>query len=151
VTTTADRFDEAYDEREFAWLLSMEQRRSERSQTASALLLVDLEALPGLTSEPDPSDAARLFTILRGCLRRTDTVGWYRQDSVLGALLAGSRSRPSVSALDAIRQRVADALASSSAPGITRRLRVRVRPELESQHTSLSGVLTSPRTERARI
>jgi hypothetical protein len=139
----------AYSEKAFAYFLSLEQARSERSGCPFFLVQAELEARPGARAHVGPAEAAALFATLRSCLRETDYVGWYRYERVVGAVLTESRNGSCADVPRVVSQRVSQALSLRLAPGDARRLRVRVDqyaasrgPELDDlQELPLSALL----------
>jgi hypothetical protein len=79
--------DQVYNEAAFRYFLSLERKRSERSGDAFLLLLVDLEFGPGQSVDFEPDLAARVFLLMKPCLRETDFVGWYHAGKVAAAVL----------------------------------------------------------------
>ena len=118
---------EAYGEGAFAYFLSIEQDRSERSGRPFFLVLVDLlEEHSGVSGPIDPTVAAALLSGLRSCLRGTDFVGWYRQGRVVGAVLTESRSRHGTDVARVVTSRVTQMLSRRVRQQDAQRLRVRV-------------------------
>ena len=83
----------AYNEEAFRYLLTLERKRSERSGHPFLLLLVDLKAEPGSTVRIDREMAEKIFSSFWLCLRETDSVGWYREERIAGAVLTELTSR----------------------------------------------------------
>jgi hypothetical protein len=115
-----------YNEQVFRWLLSVEHRRSERSSRPFFLLLVDLKRRGGDPPRIDQVTADKLVVALRSGLRRTDAVGWYRQERVVGALLAEPRTMPGADVSEAVGRRVAEVLDANLAPERARQFRLRI-------------------------
>ena len=140
---------EAYGEDAFAYFLSIEQSRSERSGRPFFLVLVDLEEHPGVSGPVDPTVATELLSGLRSCLRGTDFVGWYRQGRVVGAVLTESRSQHGTDVARVVGSRVTQVLSLRLSLEDAHRLRVRVdrcampdatRPD-DLRELQLSGLL----------
>jgi hypothetical protein len=83
--TSSTRGD-AYSEEAFQYLLAVERKRSVRSGQPAILLLVRPRQ-NGVEVPLNAEVAETLFTSLRGCIRETDFIGWYRKDYVVGAVL----------------------------------------------------------------
>lgn len=130
-----DRRGQAYNEEAFRYFLALERHRSRRSGRAFVLLLVELTAQPGASARIDPDVVSELFSALSLCLRETDFVGWYREESVAGAVLTelGDRARADVCRL--VGQRVSGALGERLPSSTARRLQVRVY-----QHPEVDGL-----------
>jgi hypothetical protein len=90
-------------------------------------MLIELNRHPaGLNPEIDVVTAGKLFSILSGCLRETDFIGWYRDGRVAGAVLTqhGEPDRDDLS--EVVRRRVGKALEKHFPPDRPRGLQVRV-------------------------
>jgi lipopolysaccharide/colanic/teichoic acid biosynthesis glycosyltransferase len=72
------------DEVLFKRLLHLERRRSERTGSRFALLLVNMEEL-GSTSPPGTMN--NIGRAVGAALRETDITGWYKESSILGLIL----------------------------------------------------------------
>lgn len=127
-------FGEPYDEDTFRTFLSIERRRSERSDRAFFLLLVALTDEAGVPTPIPDAVASELFMTLRACLRRTDFVGWYRRGRVAGAVLTESPNRPEADVTLVVGRRVLGALGErfSSRGALRYRVRVYPHPELDT-------------------
>ena len=117
------RLGEPYDQDTFVRLLEVERRRFERGGRPFLLILVDLKDRSEASAHLGEVIAEELFLGLQSSLRGTDFVGWYRQGSVIGAVLTEVRNRPRRHVL---RQRLAEALRARLTPAASRRIRVRV-------------------------
>ena len=84
---TIDDSVRAYNERAFRYLLSIEQKRFERSGHPFALVLVDLRDALGVGVQMPEEVAVGVFAALSVGLRETDFSGWYRENEVAGAVL----------------------------------------------------------------
>jgi lipopolysaccharide/colanic/teichoic acid biosynthesis glycosyltransferase len=75
---------EVLSEEAFQRLISIERKRSERSQRPFVLLLID----PGgsLSSENNGRIPPALLSALQEATRETDVMGWYKTDSVMGVV-----------------------------------------------------------------
>ena len=78
---------EPYDERTFRYLLTLEQRRADRSGRPFVLIIVDIAADRNGRKALEPGLATTIFTGLSRCLRDTDFVGWYEDGHRAGAVL----------------------------------------------------------------
>jgi hypothetical protein len=122
-----DRLGTTYDEDTFRYFLSLEEKRSDRSNRPLLLVLVELKKEDaGKRLRFEPRIAGELFTALRACLRETDFVGWHRDGHVAGAVLThiGDTADADVSAL--ISQRVGEALCGRLPAHVASRLQVLV-------------------------
>jgi len=115
----------AYNEPAFRYFLTLERNRARRSVRPLLLALVKLRT----DAETEPDAVARtfatIFSALNTCVREVDFVGWYREGTVVGAVLASgggtiANLRQNVSA------RVVAALMTRLSPIEAKRLRVRV-------------------------
>ena len=72
----------------FHRVISLERKRSERSQRPFVLLLVDTCGDNGaIESGKNPSGVlVDVLTALQGATRETDTTGWYKEDSIIGVM-----------------------------------------------------------------
>ena len=69
----------------FHRMISIEQRRAERSQKRFLLMMLDLNGLAVVKKEPFPISKA-ITSALFPITRETDVIGWYKQNSVIGVL-----------------------------------------------------------------
>ena len=80
--TPGDR--EVLSEKTFKRMISLERKRSERSQEPFLLMLVDVG------SHPESKDSLRvletMISVLVDCSRDTDVIGWYRERDTLGVM-----------------------------------------------------------------
>ncbi|HKF57540.1 MAG TPA: sugar transferase, partial [Blastocatellia bacterium] len=74
----------ALSESAFLEAIRQERRRSERSGRPFLLMLAKLQTLP--SNGARIGAIRKLVSTVRGCVRETDTVGWYRQNQVLGVI-----------------------------------------------------------------
>jgi hypothetical protein len=122
-----DRLGTTHDQETFLYFLSLEEKRSERSNRPLLLMLVELKKEDaGMRARFEPRIAGELFAVLRACLRETDFVGWYRDGHVAGAVLThvGDTADADISAL--LSQRVGEALRGSLPAHVASRLQVLV-------------------------
>ncbi len=79
---------EVLSEDTFHRMISLERKRSERSQRPFVLLLVDTCAGDGAAEpggRPDPV-LVDLLSALQGATRETDVTGWYKESAVIGVM-----------------------------------------------------------------
>lgn len=93
--TKMDCFTE-FDEHTFHSLLNLEHRRCLRSGLDFHVLLCRLSTEEGARFRITGSVKSVLLSAIRESLCKTDHIGWFLQDLVLGVLLLGSDSRHSV-------------------------------------------------------
>jgi hypothetical protein len=76
-----------HDQRTFRSLLEFEHRRCLRSGHALHVLLCRLSTTDGARFPLNESFKQSLMSVVRESLRKTDHLGWFLQDLVLGAVL----------------------------------------------------------------
>ena len=108
-------------EQAFQYLLQIERRRSERTQGAFFLILIDGAAVAGGGVGPD-----RLFPIVCNAVRETDFVGWYRQGAVMGATLTQDGRTDTTPARAIVRDRIVQALHNQLPSPLVSQLRLRL-------------------------
>jgi hypothetical protein len=81
------RMPPAYDEDTFHYLLDIEQKRSEIANRPCFVMLIDFDRGADGGTPLDVAAADQVFSIVAGCLRGSDVVGWYRRGSIAGAVL----------------------------------------------------------------
>lgn len=116
----------AFNEEMFHHFLTIETKRSERSNRPFLLLLLKLKQESGTDTNIDSAVAARLFAGLSQCLRETDFVGWYRERQVVGAVLTQAGGEPSNEIAQVVRQKLHVALRAGVASDPFHRLQVHV-------------------------
>ena len=123
----------AYSEQGFRDLLTTERKRFERSGCPFLLLMVDLKEQDGGSAHLDSMVAGNIFSNLRLCLRETDSVGWYHEEHVAGAVLTELGDRRPLEVSSLIGRKVSETLSERLPSDVARRLRVRIyqHPELE--------------------
>ncbi len=105
---TAIKVDrDPYEDRDFLQLLYLERRRSERSSRPFCLTLLDGTAIEEL--ETRQSSFRQLFEQLRGAIRETDIIGWYKQDCTLAIIFANLNS-DDATVVNAVRTKVSGAV-----------------------------------------
>ncbi|MGC4097237.1 MAG: hypothetical protein QM706_08990 [Nitrospira sp.] len=80
-----------YREVAFRYLLESETRRSKRSGHTCRILLVYRIDTQGAVVPMGPHLSRLVIEALSGNLRATDYIGWYREEHIVGALLATMR------------------------------------------------------------
>jgi hypothetical protein len=139
------RLGQAYTERAFRHLLAIERTRSEKSGRPFGLLLVDVRAqLGGPSARLHPIVARELFEGLWSCLRDTDFIGWYRADTVVGAVLTEPADGPDTVAFDNVAARMSRLLSQHLPSGIASRVRLRLQlhgaPQAAGAHHLTRGL-----------
>jgi hypothetical protein len=105
------RYGYAYDEPAFRHLLALEQTRSAQLDLRILLLLVELKPPPLARLRVDPAGIAhRLFSVLSGCVRETDIVGWYRRHRVAGVVFTELADASGAEVSRLLQARIAGAL-----------------------------------------
>lgn len=117
---------EVYNEEAFRYFFEVERKRSERSCRPFLLLLVDLKKHPAATPEIDGPSARKIFSALSLCVRETDFVGWYRERSVVGAVLTQHGESASDELQQVITRRVSEVLNEGLSPDLASLVQVRV-------------------------
>lgn len=69
----------------FHRMISLERRRTSRSQKSFLLMLLDVGE--GQKSERNRRSLQKMLMVLSRVLRETDITGWYKENSVIGVLL----------------------------------------------------------------
>ena len=92
----------------FHRMISLERRRTSRSQKSFLLMLIDLgETWP---SESSQRTLRKLLNSLSPMLRETDVTGWYRENAVVGVMLTEVTEETQESIPTVIMGRLADSL-----------------------------------------
>ena len=113
---------DVYNEEAFRYFLDVERKRSEISNRPFLLLLVDVKK----QVEMDAPQAGSLFDALSVGLRETDFAGWYREGSVVGAVLTQHSSDVGTDGPDVVSRRVARVLQAALPEALASRLQIRV-------------------------
>jgi lipopolysaccharide/colanic/teichoic acid biosynthesis glycosyltransferase len=101
-------------EAEFHRMVSLERKRTERSQQAFLLILLELkEAGPGSNGN---SPAHIVSSVLSRAARETDVVGWYATGLVVGAMFTGLQPDNKSDILKSILARVRRVLQENLSP-----------------------------------
>ncbi|HET7104295.1 MAG TPA: sugar transferase [Terracidiphilus sp.] len=98
----------ALDEENFHRAISIERKRTERSQAPFVLML--LEIADNQDAAKRDAALARIVTALISASRDTDSVGWYKDKSTVGALFTGLVFSDKNMILNTILARVSEAL-----------------------------------------
>jgi lipopolysaccharide/colanic/teichoic acid biosynthesis glycosyltransferase len=80
----SDRHQSALGEGAFHRMISLERKRAERSRKPFLLML--LNAAGTLAKDQKRDLLAEVLSLLAACTRETDVAGWYKSDSVVGAM-----------------------------------------------------------------
>ncbi len=75
---------EIQNEKSFKRTIALERKRSERSQEPFLLMLVDVGSDP--ESKDSQNVLEKMTSVLMGCSRDTDVIGWYRERATLGVM-----------------------------------------------------------------
>jgi hypothetical protein len=127
----ASRARAAYNEEAFRYFLTIERQRSRRSGRPFLLLLLDLSAPQMMDGRIDPKLVARLLRGLARSVRETDFIGWYREFSVLGAVLTELGESAAADIVQQVTRRLTAVLRDSVPAAIACRLDVRVYDHCE--------------------
>jgi lipopolysaccharide/colanic/teichoic acid biosynthesis glycosyltransferase len=95
-------------EEAFHGVISLERKRTERSQRPFLLMLVDVDGILSGTGSAHKLD--KVLSALSLSIRETDVNGWYKQGSVIGILFTEIGMDPEKSVVGAIRARMNGAL-----------------------------------------
>ncbi len=102
------------DESSFTQMISFERRRTERSM--KPFLLMRLEIDRDLTARVQRVSLRKILATLSGVLRETDVIGWYKEASVVGAMLTEINLNDRTSVLASVMSRMTEALKQSLPP-----------------------------------
>jgi lipopolysaccharide/colanic/teichoic acid biosynthesis glycosyltransferase len=97
-------------EEAFQNMISLERKRSERSQKAFVLMLLDTGGSPASKNGKGLRDIASALLV---CTRETDVTGWYKECSVLGVILTELPAAERHSTLSTMLSRVTSTLKES--------------------------------------
>jgi lipopolysaccharide/colanic/teichoic acid biosynthesis glycosyltransferase len=100
-------------EEAFHGVISLERKRTERSQRPFLLMLVDVDGILSGTGSAHKLD--EVLSALSLSIRETDVHGWYKQRSVIGILFTEIGMDPEKSVVGTIRARMNGALYSALA------------------------------------
>jgi len=110
-------------EESFLEILRLEQRRTERSSRAFALVLISGESLDAVPPE-DPSGG--VIPSLSACIRETDVFGWYEKAKTLGLIMT-EIGDATASVVESIVRKISIVLQNSLSAEIYCRVAVVVR------------------------
>ena len=97
-----------FDAESFVRVLSLERKRTHRSQRPFLLMLLDLSRLLRDRQQQRSKLVKNVIKSLQLCARQTDMIGWYKSNSIIGIIFTElSEEIPSISK---IRKRVHTAL-----------------------------------------
>jgi hypothetical protein len=119
--------DVVHDEQTFRYLLELERRRTERSNGAFLLLLVESTDRSNESGCFARGVADRLFSLMAPCLRETDFLGWHDEGRVAAAVLTHLEGATGTDALHLVTERITRALHAGLSPDVVGQLTVRVR------------------------
>src|SRR5437868_14275997 len=74
----------ALDQESFHELISLERKRTERSGSPFALMLIDIAG--AIIARLSPQLLDKVLSVLLEVSRETDAIGWYETDSVIGVM-----------------------------------------------------------------
>jgi hypothetical protein len=107
-TVAAPQAGSIYDEESFRYLLDVERGRARVADRTLLLVIVNLRRSVGFADERGlPS---RLMEAVRASLRETDLTGWWRQSRIAAGVLIDVDRDGASGAVDAVAQRVSQAL-----------------------------------------
>ncbi len=115
-----------YNEEAFRYFLDIERRRAEMANRPFLLLLLDLKKQSLATVDIDETSAEQLFAALATCLRDTDFFGWYRAQSVVGAVLTQHADSVGLAAQETVLERVLEIVRTNLPPRLASRVQARV-------------------------
>jgi len=118
--------NDSRNEETFHYFLTIQRQRSERSGRPFSLLIVELKDQAGQGLSMQPVIADKVFSSLRGSLRDTDIVGWYRTGWAAGALLTELGDGHHVDAGKPLGQRVKSTIATEISEQVAGQLNVTV-------------------------
>lgn len=98
----------ALSEEAFKRVIAIERKRTERSQSPFVLMLLEVTNHQNLERTKRALDC--IMTALLAACRDTDLVGWYAENSVIGAMFTGLVVKDRHSILSAILNRVSETL-----------------------------------------
>jgi lipopolysaccharide/colanic/teichoic acid biosynthesis glycosyltransferase len=127
----------------FRTMIYLEQRRSERSGRPFALAVVDGTAISHVNIRK--AILQKLVERLRNSIRETDTIGWYKSDSVL-AIIFSEIGDGDKNLIDTLRHKVTTALGTMSGPHTSEGIEtvVHVFPSDAATHIGLSEFTLYP-------
>jgi hypothetical protein len=115
-----------YDEAAFLYFLDVERARAGRANVPLHMLFATVEPEPGKPVPIPASSAARLFAGIKGAVRDTDVVGWYRQGHVASAVLSARPDGHPADVAQLLERRVGEGLRRTVPRRVAKDLRIRV-------------------------
>lgn len=115
-----------YSETIYGPLIHREAKRSERSGHVCRILLVYQTNAQGLVLPLEAELADETISVLSGCCRDTDYIGWYRQGRILGVLLTTLRLDSARDGCESLMARVEDRLRDALTFSADHSLQIRV-------------------------
>jgi hypothetical protein len=115
-----------YDEATFLYFLEMERRRAEPVKRALLLALVGFAVDGQEVVRVDAATSKALIAALASCVREVDFIGWYRANSIAGAVMPqpGNLARSQVS--HSVGERIALGVSGRLPPDLRNGVEVRV-------------------------
>jgi lipopolysaccharide/colanic/teichoic acid biosynthesis glycosyltransferase len=108
-------------EEAFQRLISIERKRSERSQRPFVLLLIETDrSLPG---EKNGRVLLDILTALQGATRETDVIGWHKKNSVVGVIFTEIMLENDLAVLSTILSRIGSVLREQLSPELFSRIK----------------------------
>jgi lipopolysaccharide/colanic/teichoic acid biosynthesis glycosyltransferase len=99
---------EVLNEGSFKRMIATERKRTERSQNAFLLMLLDAGNHPG--SERNGKALDSIVSVLLSSIRETDVIGWYKERTTLGVIFTGLADNDKNFILSVILNRVSTTL-----------------------------------------
>jgi hypothetical protein len=124
---TLERSGRVYDEETFDYCLRLERERAALTGVPCFLVLVSARpGLPGKGRNLSRSVSSPVFDTLEAFVREIDSIGWYREGRIAGAVLPQGLESSASDAAAVIAARIDHALSRRLGPAAAKRLRVRV-------------------------
>jgi hypothetical protein len=120
------RVARTYNEEPFQYLLSVERERAARANRPLLVMLVRKRTKPGTRALIDRQTSARIFTALSACVREVDFIGWYREDRIIGAVLAQGTGSADADSVQRIAERAANVLSDAVQASLAQTIRIKV-------------------------
>ncbi|ULA68464.1 MAG: hypothetical protein LZF62_340217 [Nitrospira sp.] len=117
---------DVYREVAFRHLLESETRRSTRSGHTCRILLVYCSNAQGVIVPMGRHLSTVVIDTLSGNLRSTDCIGWYRDEHIVGALLATMRGNSVEDGHNGLQLRLQESLRARLSPEETSSVQIRV-------------------------
>src|SRR5262249_52488098 len=97
-----------FDAESFVRILSLERKRTHRSQRPFLLMLLDLSRLLRDRQQQRSKLVKNVIKSLQLCARQTDMIGWYKPNSIIGIIF--TELSEAISSISKIRKRIHTAL-----------------------------------------